>query len=122
MKQFKNILESKKLHQLSNHPVHLIDEEGNLSPTALIPFCDLGGNMSAMGVKIDQFHFPVCNSFVSKVVNDQLCYELDPHKYIGKTDDAEDARKLDLLLIIDYNEDRQLEFDDSKGMYNYKKL
>ena len=47
--------------------------------------------MSAMGVKIDQFHFPVCNSFVSKVVNDQLCYELDPHKYIGKTDDAEDA-------------------------------
>ena len=98
--------------------MHLIDEEGNLSPTALIPFCDLGGNMSAMGVKIDQFHFPVCNSFEEKVENDQLCYELDPNKFIEKTDDA---RKLDLLLIIDYNEDRQLEFDDRKGMYNYKK-
>ena len=68
--------------------------------------------MSAMGVKIDQFHFPVCNSFEEKFVNDQLCYELDPHKYI---DDTEDTTKLDLLLIIDYNEDRQLELDDMKG-------
>ena len=46
-----SFLESEKLSKLSNHPVHLIDENGDLSPTALIPFCDLGGDMSAMGVK-----------------------------------------------------------------------
>ena len=94
--------------------MHLIDEEGNLSPTALIPFCDFGGNMSAMGVKIDQFDYPVCSCFEAKIVHDQLCYELDPNKFIDKT---EDSRKLDLLLIIDYNEDRQFEFHNSKGVF-----
>ena len=40
---------------MSNHPVHIIDEDEELSPTALIPFCTFGGNMSVMGAKIDQF-------------------------------------------------------------------
>ena len=85
--------------------------EGNLSPTALIPFCDLNGNTSAMGVKIDQFDVPVCSGFKDKLVNDQLCYEVDPNLYIN-TDNVENARKFDLILIIDYNEDRQLFLDD----------
>ena len=29
--------------------------------------------MSAMGVMIDQFDVPVCNSFQAKILNDQLC-------------------------------------------------
>ena len=33
-----------------------------------------------MGVKIDQFDVPVCNSFEATVLNDQLCYEVDPNK------------------------------------------
>ena len=67
-----------------------------------------------MGVKIDQFDYPVCSCFEAKIVHDQLCYELDPNKFIDKT---EDSRKLDLLLIIDYNEDRQFEFHNSKGVF-----
>ena len=51
--------ESKMLQKLSNHPVHILDDEGNLSPTALIPFCEFGGNMSAMGIKIEQIK--MCN-------------------------------------------------------------
>ena len=47
----------------TNHPVHIQEEDGQLSPTALLPFCEFGGNMSVMGVKIDQFDVPVCNSF-----------------------------------------------------------
>ena len=40
--------------------------------------------MSAMGVKIDKFDVPVCNSFQAKILNDQLCYEVFnlTHKYI----------------------------------------
>ena len=51
--------------------------DNQLSPSAFIPFCDFGGNMATMGVKIDQFDVPVCNSFQAKILNDQLCYEVD---------------------------------------------
>ena len=78
-----------------------------MSQTALIPFCGLGGNFSAMGVKIDQFDVPVCNSFKEKLVNDQLCYTVDPNMFIDKHF-AEHAKQFDLMLVIDYNEDRQL--------------
>ena len=40
--------------------------------------------MSAMGVKIDQFDVPVCNSFQAKVLNDQLCYEVDLSRFSDK--------------------------------------
>ena len=103
--------ESKMLQKLSNHPVHILDDEGNLSPTSLIPFCEFGGNMSAMGIKIDQFDVPVCNSFKPKYVFNQLCYEVDPNEYVSKVFD-ERVTELGLTLIIDYNEDRQLIFND----------
>ena len=37
-----------------------------------------------MGVKIDQFAVPVCNSFQAKVLNDQLCYEVDLNELSNK--------------------------------------
>ena len=40
--------------------------------------------MSAMGVEIDQFVVPVCNSFQAKIMNDQLCYEVDLNKFSDK--------------------------------------
>ena len=33
-----------------------------------------------MGVNIKQFDVPVCNSFKAKILNDQLCYEIDLNK------------------------------------------
>ena len=74
--------------------------------TALIPFCEFGGNMSVMGVKIDQFDVPVCNSFWPKIVSDQLCYTVDPNEYKDKIDLK---GELSLSLFIHYNEDRQME-------------
>ena len=99
-------LDLEDLHRVSNHPVHIVDEDGNLSPSAFIPFCEFGGNMSAMGVKIDQLDVPVCNSFKAKVLNDQLCYEVDPNLYIDRNDPKKDL-KLGLVLALDFNEDRQ---------------
>ena len=64
----------------NNHPVHIIDEEGNLSKSAFIPFCEFAGNLSIMGVKIDEFQYPICNSFKPRVMNDELCYEVDLNK------------------------------------------
>ena len=83
---FCRIEKIKGLQKVTNHPVHVIDHSGNSYPTAMIPFCVFGGNMSVMGVKIDQFDDPVCNSFRPKIVMDQLCYTVDPNEYKHKID------------------------------------
>ena len=75
-----SILGSKDIQKVTNHPVHIIDQDGVFYPTALIPFCEFGRSMSVMGVKSDQFDHPVCNSFRPKVIRDQLCYTVDPNK------------------------------------------
>ena len=85
-------------------------KDNQLSPSALIPFCDFGGNMSAMGVKIEQFNVPVCNSFQAKIQNDQLCYEVDLNKFSNKSN-VEKELKSGFIFIMDYNEDRQVTFN-----------
>ena len=66
--------------------------------------------MSAMGVDIDQFNFPVCNSFKEKVLNDQLCYEVDLNRFVNVNTIDRDL-ELGFTFIMDYNEDRQVTFD-----------
>ena len=68
----------------SNHPVHILDEEGNFSPSSFIPFCAFGNDMKSMGREINGFDDPVCDSFEAKIRNDQLCYEVDLEKYKDK--------------------------------------
>ena len=74
--------------------------------------------MSGVGVKLDQFDDPVCNSFQTTILNDQLCYELDLKRFAEK-DNINDEVKLGLNFIMDYNEDRQVSFsfqhNHSKG-------
>ena len=86
-----------------------------MSPSSFIPFCEFGGNMSALGVKIDQFDVPVCNSFQAKILNDQLCYEVDPNFYVKSVVTKSDL-KLGLTLLLDYNEDRQTSFVEDSNI------
>ena len=67
--------------------------------------------MSAMGVKIEQFDVPVCNSFKPKVLRDQLCYEVDPNKYINPEFKGE-TLKSGLTFLIDHNEDVQISLSE----------
>ena len=97
--------------RVSNHPVHFVTNGGELSPSAFIPFCEFGGNMSAMGVKIDQFPVPVCNSFKEKILNDQLCYEIDLNKYSNK-DNIKRELDAGFVFLMDYNEERQVGFEE----------
>ena len=80
-----------------------------MSPSAFIPFCELGGNMSAMGVKIDQFDDPVCDSFQAKILNDQICYEVDLSAI--KKENIDKELELGFSFLMDYNEDRQVNLD-----------
>ena len=66
--------------------------------------------MSAMGTKIDEFDVPVCNSFQAKVLNDQLCYEVDLNKLSNKNN-LDRELKSGFSFIMDYNEDRQVAFN-----------
>ena len=66
--------------------------------------------MSAMGVEVDKFDFPVCNSFKAKILNDQLCYEVNLNKFSDK-DNIKKELKLGLNFVMDYNEDRQVIFN-----------
>ena len=59
-----------------------------------------------MGAKTDGFDDPVCNSFKSKIVKNQLCYEVDLEIF-KSNDNIVSQLKNGLSLILDYNEDKQ---------------
>ena len=89
-----------------SHPVHLIDSGTTLNPTALVPFCSISDDYSAMGVKIKQIDVPVCNSFRPKIKKDQLCYTVDLNEI--KSNKAGSKNKVFFTFFIDFNEDREL--------------
>ena len=108
----KMILDQRHLQMVSNHPVHIFGRNGEESPTAFIPFCSFGDDMEAMGTKANGYDDYICSSFEPVVRNDQLCYEVDLEKYKDK-EKIEKQLDSGLVLILDYNEDRQI-FDEKK--------
>ena len=108
--------DDKESHKTANHPVHIFDNtQKKLSPSSFIPFCDFGGNKEAMGVKIDKYQQPVCNSFEARILNDQLCYEIDPN---GLGVVGSDSFSKGLTLFIDNNVERMYPKRISAGLYN----
>ena len=101
------VLDERLLQRVSNHPVHILNSEGDYSPSAFIPFCIFGNNMNNLGQQIDDFDVPVCNVFVATNWNDRVCYELDLNLLKNK-DDINNQLKDGLLLVLDFNEERQL--------------
>ena len=102
------------LKKVSRHPVHIKDVKGRMSPSSLIPFCGIGRDMSAMGVKIDKFDIPVCNSFTEGVLNNQLCYKVDPNNFMQRKNIVE-GFKAGITLVLDYNEDREVSYGTQNG-------
>ena len=76
-----------------------------MSPSAFIPFCDFGGNIEAVSEKIKEFDVPVCNSFKSKILNDQHCYEINLNDL--KTSFSTKDFEYGITFLIDTNDDRQ---------------
>ena len=99
-------LDLKLLDVVTNHPVHIVDAEGRISPSALIPFCDVGGNMSALGRDIQGFSLPVCTAFKRIIFKDQLCYQVNVTHYQDRVERSQLYEK-GISFVIDTNEDRQ---------------
>ena len=55
----------------------------------------------------------MCNIFTPKLQYDQICYETDLDLLINKEDPniRELQREIGLILVLDYNEDRQIHMD-----------
>ena len=66
--------------------------------------------MSTVGENIDHFEVPVCNSFQAKVLNDQLCYEVDLNRF-SKRGNIDKELELGFTFLMDYDEDRQVTVD-----------
>ena len=66
--------------------------------------------MDNLGQKIDDFEVPVCNIFAAKNWNDQVCYELDLN-LLKDEDDILHQLENGILLILDFNEERQFKKD-----------
>ena len=95
------------LQTVSNHPVHILNDEGKFSPSSFIPFCSFGGTF--IGAETEEFPIPVCDIFKPKHYFDQLCYEMN----LQELKDSKKLRnqlKFGLTLALDYNEERQLDY------------
>ena len=89
--------------ELSLHPVHLTpDKEGNLPPSALVPFCSYQGESSLLGRELPEMdNLTVCDKFQPTILEGQLCYTLDSTlltKGLTKS-----GKSNGLLLLLDPN-------------------
>ena len=77
--------------------------------------------MSNDGIKNELFDVPVCNSFKATILNDQLCYEVDPNMYLNiNWREAEEQIKLGLSFAVDLNEDRQITVSNFVDFDNFE--
>ena len=89
--------------QLSLHPAHLKpDTNGNLPPSALIPFCSYQGDHSLLGQEIQGFqNITLCDKFEPSILEGQLCYSLNIAKLNEKP--TKTGKKAGLYLLLDPN-------------------
>ena len=114
---FNAVVEKLSVH--SNHPVHILDDEGELSPSAFIPFCKFGNQN--LGIYLKQFDQPICNIFQKKIIKDQLCYEANLNVSWDMHGFSEE-NNIGLSFMVDTNKDRQLSFDKDISKSNDEEI
>ena len=86
---------------VNNHPVHILDPEGKMSPSAFIPFCYFGKKVKNRN-NFSRFREPVCSIFQQRIFKDQVCYEVD----LKKEEKTSENMHLGLGFLYDNNEER----------------
>ena len=109
--------------ELSLHPVHLTpDKEGNLPPSALVPFCSYQGKNDLLGHEIPGLgNLTICDTFKSTILEGQLCYSLDIAKLEKKP--TKSGKPYGLFLLVDPNPyQTHDDVEDSKTGYQSFKV
>ena len=102
--------------EVSLHSPHLMDSRGNLTPSALIPFCGYQTNMTILGNKIQDLPFPICTKFQPILLEGQLCYSLDLTAILEGNTNTKSGKTHGILLILDLgqtNENINDNFEES---------
>jgi hypothetical protein len=87
--------------EVSSHPPHLRDSQGQPTPAALIPFCAYSGDLDTFGEYVHGFDIPMCSKFKATLLGGQLCYSLNVNSEEKKT---QPGKKEGLFFAIDTNE------------------
>ena len=92
-----------------SHPAHM-SAEGDSS---FIPFCAYQSDLSISDhlQSIQGISFPACSSFQQTILEGQQCYKLKLNRTSGQ------GKGNELLLILDYNEDRSIQPIHQKDRY-----
>ena len=86
-----------------NNPPHLLNKDGKVMPSALIPFCSFGSALK--GKRMQNISFPVCDLFDPVVHDGKLCYQMDMTKKLPK---ERTVQGIGLTLIIDGNVEKSV--------------
>ena len=86
---------------LSLHPIHLKpDTNGNLPPSALVPFCIYQGDFNQLGEERPELrNLTICDKFEPTILESQLCYSLDVTKFERKATKL--GKRSGLFLLLD---------------------
>lgn len=106
-------LDDHEIQSIVSHPVHIKDDHGHINPSSFIPFCSIGSNLSLLGEKIENFSQPVCTAFKPKMLEGQLCYQLDLQEIQNKVSFAKGDMN-GLTFLMDYNEDKAINEQSGK--------
>ena len=89
--------------QLSQHPVHLTpDKEGNLPPSALVPFCSYQRNSNLLGQQRPELdNLTICDKFEPTILEGRLCYSLNIAKLVKNP--TKSGKANGLFLLVDPN-------------------
>ena len=89
--------------ELLSHPAQLKpDYQGELPPSALIPFCSYQGESTLLGQRRPELNnITVCDKFEPSIQEGQLCYSLDISKVVNKSSKVE--KPDGLWILVDPN-------------------
>ena len=89
-----------------SHPPH----QTSTWSSAFIPFCAYKTylNISENPSAVPGITFPLCSAFLPRILEGQLCYELKLNQTSGQ------GKRNQLMLVLDYNEDRSLQILSTK--------
>ena len=86
-----------------NDPPHILNENGQMMPSSLIPFCSFGSVLR--GKPAPYMSLPVCDLFDTAFYNGKLCYQIDTAKKIPK---GKTIQGNGLTLVIDTNIEKSM--------------
>ena len=105
-----NPKDTEKAASMSNHPVAIYNKQGQMEPSAFIPFCSFGADM--IGTKVPNMTFPVCDIFVPTVYEGRQCYQFDAERIPGWR--VFKGKENGLMLLVDANVEKSYNIEASE--------